>query len=168
MWESLIRFSGKKDATHCGQKPLKTIATKPLSKYRQNLTFIKYFKPNTVKIVQLKGNNFCWWRIWIADLCGQSYKHFTLINYNFRVVIYEHKKFIRLATGVRSSCLTNCATTTAQTLQFLNCQTPFLGSDHSVNCSTAIAQYQPDNYIRPNSIKIKCVTGSVTSWRNKK
>ena len=48
-----------------------------------------------------------------SKTCGQSFKHFTLVNYdsrvkicsNFnvrfdsRVVIYDHKMFIRLATG---------------------------------------------------------------------
>ena len=55
-------------------------------------------------------------KIYLKDLflryaSGQSYKHFTLVNYdskvvadwktyyNPRVVIYEHKMFIRLATG---------------------------------------------------------------------
>ena len=47
--------------------------------------------------------------------CGQSYKHFTLVNYdsrvvpdlklppyyNPRVIIYERKMFLRLATGQR-------------------------------------------------------------------
>ena len=34
-----------------------------------------------------------------CSICGQSYKHFTLVNYDSRVVIYERKMFIILATG---------------------------------------------------------------------
>ena len=32
---------------------------------------------------------------------GFSFKHFTLVNYNSRVIIYERKMFIRLATDCR-------------------------------------------------------------------
>ena len=32
---------------------------------------------------------------------GQSYKHFMLVNYDSRVVIYAHRGFIRLATDLR-------------------------------------------------------------------
>ena len=52
---------------------------------------------------------------WLGSTCDQSYKHFTIENYdsrgrtwlentpyyNPRVVIYERKMFIRLATGGR-------------------------------------------------------------------
>ena len=33
------------------------------------------------------------------QVSGQSYKHFTLVNYDSRVVIYERRGFIRLATA---------------------------------------------------------------------
>ena len=64
-----------------------------------------------------RGFSSSWksWRVW-SDTCGQSYKHFTLVNYDSRlentpyydprVVIYERKMFIRLATDGHT-CLWN-------------------------------------------------------------
>ena len=65
---------------------------------------------------------------WFNTFSSQSYKHFTLVNYNFqghnkgyfpvrydsRVVIYDHKMFIRLATEVCLTKLMQC-----QLLKFL-------------------------------------------------
>ena len=58
------------------------------------------------------NNGCCKWPNVVQTRCGQSYKHFTLVNYNSRVVIwqfssqydsrvviYERKIFIRLSTG---------------------------------------------------------------------
>ena len=36
--------------------------------------------------------------------CGQSYKHFTLVNYDSRVVFYERSGFIKLATDHAFNC----------------------------------------------------------------
>ena len=42
------------------------------------------------------GTTPVWLELW--NLSGQSYKQFTLVIYDSRVVIYECKLFIRLAT----------------------------------------------------------------------
>ena len=60
------------------------------------------------------GTTPVWLELW--NLSGQSYKQFTLVIYDSRVVIYECKLFIRLATGIRSDCSANCAITTVQVL----------------------------------------------------
>ena len=50
--------------------------------------FLANFDPKRLK------DFFVIWRT-----SGQSYKHFTIVNYNSRVAIYERRGFIRLATG---------------------------------------------------------------------
>ena len=44
--------------------------------------------------------NLMQWQAWICaeDICGQSYKASTIVIYDSRVVNYERKLFIRLAT----------------------------------------------------------------------
>ena len=77
---------------------------------RVRLLYIKSALSKAVKLISRRR-----WKIVLAQVvtCGQSYEHFTLVNYDYRVnmgyfpvrydsrvVIYEHKMFIRLATVV--------------------------------------------------------------------